>query len=74
MLISGPDRLVIDIPNSVQGPGLRNISVNRQAVKGVRVSQYSATPPVTRIVVDLNAPQTYSIVPNPAGLLVSLDE
>lgn len=72
MLISGPDRLVIDIPNSVQGPGLRNLSVNREAVKGVRVSQYSTMPPVTRIVVDLNAPQTYNIVPNPSGLLVSL--
>ncbi len=72
MLISGPDRLVIDIPNSVQGPGLRNLSVNREAVKGVRVSQYSTMPPVTRIVVDLLAPQTYNVVPNPAGLLVSL--
>jgi hypothetical protein len=71
-MISGPDRLVIDIPNSVQGTALRAISVNRQGVKGVRVGQFSATPPVMRVVVDLNSPQTYNIVPNAAGWLVSL--
>jgi hypothetical protein len=71
-VISAPDRLVIDIPNSVQGTTLRGIAVNREGVKGVRVGQFSAMPPVTRIVVDLTAPQTYKVVPNAAGLLVSL--
>ena len=71
-VISGPERLVIDIPNAVPGATLRGIAVNRGAVKRVRVSLFSTTPPVTRIVVDLNAPQWYRIAPNPAGLLVSL--
>ena len=71
-MISGPDRLVIDIPNTVPGASLRGIAVNRGDVKGVRVSQFSTTPSVTRIVVDLNAPQPYRIAPNAAGLLVSL--
>ncbi len=71
-IISGPDRLVIDIPNSVQGAGLRGISVNREGVKGVRVGQFSAAPPVTRVVVDLDAPQDFNIVSNGAGWLVSL--
>jgi hypothetical protein len=71
-MISGPDRLVIDIPNTVPGAALRGIAVNRGDVKDVRVSLFSAVPQVTRIVVDLNAPQPYRIVPNSAGLLVSL--
>jgi hypothetical protein len=71
-IISAPDRLVIDIPNSVQGTTLRAISVNREGVKGVRVGQFSDVPPVTRVVVDLNSPQTYKVVSNAAGWLVSL--
>jgi hypothetical protein len=71
-LISGPDRLVIDIPNTVPAATLRGIAVNHGEVKGVRVSLFSAAPSVTRIVVDLNSPQSYRVVPNPSGLLVSL--
>jgi hypothetical protein len=71
-VLSGPDRLVIDIPNTIPGAALRGITVNRGEVKGVRVSLFSAAPPVTRIVVDLRAPESYRIVPDAAGLLVSL--
>lgn len=71
-MISGPDRLVIDIPNHIPAASLRGIAVNQGEVKGVRVSLFSSSPPVTRIVVDLNAPLQYRIVPNPSGLLVSL--
>ena len=71
-MIAGPDRLVIDIPNAVPGVALRGMAVNRGEVKGVRVSLFSAAPPLTRIVVDLNSPQRYHIVPNSAGFLVSL--
>jgi len=71
-MIAGPDRLVIDIPNTVPGAALRGMVVNRGEVKGVRVGLFSAAPPVTRIVVDLNSPQPYNIVPNSSGLLVSL--
>lgn len=71
-MVSSPERLVIDIPNSFPGSGFRGMSINRGEVRGVRVSQYSTRPPVTRVVVDLNSPQWYRVVPNAAGLLVSL--
>jgi hypothetical protein len=71
-MISGPDRLVIDIPNTAPAATLRGISVNRGAVKGVRTSLFSTAPSVTRIVVDLNSPQSYRIVSNASGLLVTL--
>ena len=71
-LISGRERLVIDIPDAVPGLQLHGMIINRSEVKGVRVSLFSTTPPVTRIVVDLNQPQWYRVAPNAAGLLVSL--
>ena len=73
-MISGPDRLIIDIPNTAPAATLRGISVNRGEVKSVRTSLFSTSPSVTRIVVDLNSPQVYHIVPNAGGLLVTLGD
>ena len=73
-MISGPDRLVIDIPNTVPGMTLRGFAVNRGEVKGVRVSLFSTAPAVTRIVVDLSAPQPYRVASNSTGFLVSLGD
>lgn len=71
-LVSGPERLVIDIPDGVPGPALRGIAAGHGDVKAVRVSKFSSAPPVTRIVLDLNAPQWYRVAPNASGLLVTL--
>ena len=71
-MIASPERLVIDLPGTVPGPGLRKISVNRGDVRDVRTSLFSANPPVTRIVVDLDSPQWYRVSPYNSGLIVSL--
>jgi AMIN domain len=71
-MVSSPERLVIDLPNSVPAASLRKIMVNRGEVVAVRTGLYSQKPPITRIVVDLNAPQWYRVVPEGSGLLVSL--
>ena len=71
-IVSGPERLVIDIPNSTPDPGLHGIAMNRGEVKGVRVSLFSTLPPVTRIVVDLKQPQWYRVAPDASGFLVTL--
>lgn len=71
-LVPGPDRLIVDIPNSAPGASLRGLSINRAGVRGVRVSLYSAEPPVTRVVVDLSEPEWYRVTPNASGLIVSL--
>ena len=71
-IISGPERLVIDVPNAAPGPTLRNVAVQQAEVKQVRVSLLSMTPVVTRIVVDLDAPQSYRIVPNQSGFVIIL--
>ena len=71
-IIADPERLVIDIPGTVPGSGLRTMTVNRNEVKQVRVGLFSTAPPVTRIVLDLNSPEWYRITPAASGFTVSL--
>ena len=71
-MVPDPDRLVVDIPGSTAATSLRGFAINRADVRGVRVSQYSLKPPVTRIVVDLNTPEWYRVTPNAGGILLSL--
>lgn len=71
-MLTGPDRLVLDFPNAVPGNQLRSQSVNRGGVKNVRVGLFTANPPVTRIVFDLNAAQSYQIFPAGRTVIVKL--
>jgi hypothetical protein len=73
-IISDPERLVIDIPGAVPSSKLRNFTVNRNEVKQVRVGLFQTVPPITRIVLDLNAPEWYRIVPTASGFTVSLGD
>jgi len=62
-VLTGPDRLVVDFPNSVPSAQLRSQSVDRGEVKDVRVGLFQGKPPVTRIVLDLKTAQSYQIFP-----------
>jgi AMIN domain-containing protein len=62
-ILTGPDRLVVDLPNAVPGPKVRSQSVYRGEVKDVRVGLFQSNPPVTRVVLDLNSAQPYQIFP-----------
>ncbi|HWR34781.1 MAG TPA: type IV pilus secretin PilQ [Clostridia bacterium] len=72
MKLTGPDRIVLDVPNSVPALRTRNILVNTPDVKAVRVSRYQLDPPVTRIVVDLAVARDYELVGSGSGLLLRL--
>jgi AMIN domain len=71
-MLTGPDRLVVDFPNAVPGNQLRSQSLNRGGVKDVRVGLFTANPPVTRVVFDLNAAQSYQIFPTGRTVIVKL--
>jgi AMIN domain len=62
-VLTGPDRLVVDFPNSVPGTAMRSQSVNVGQVKDVRFGLFQAKPPVTRLVLDLKSAQSYQIFP-----------
>jgi AMIN domain-containing protein len=58
---NGPDRLVVELPGTISDAKQRRIPVNAQGVKSVRMGLNSAAPPVTRVVVDLDSMQQYSM-------------
>lgn len=71
-MITGPDRLVIDLPNSTPASGLHNASSSRGEMKGVRVGLFQAHPPVTRVVLDLKKSQPYQVSHSGNTVIVKL--
>ena len=69
--LTGPDRLVLDVPNAVPAAA-RTLPVHSDAVKDVRMARFQTQPPVTRIVLDLAHAQDYSLVPQGNRLTVQL--
>lgn len=59
-LLQSPPRLVIDIANSRLAPMPMRVAVHQENILAIRADQYQAKPPVTRIVLDLQAPYAYS--------------
>ncbi len=72
MKLAAPDRVVLDLLNTVPIPKSRAISVNSADVKSVRMARYQMHPPVTRVVVDLVAARNYEIVPSVNKLTVKI--
>jgi AMIN domain len=71
-VVTGPDRLVIDFPNAIPGPRLHAIAVNTLHVKGIRAGLFASNPPVARVVIDLNSPQTYQVFPSGKSVIVKI--
>ncbi len=71
-ILSGPDRLVVDFPNAVPGNQVRSQSVERGEVKDVRVGLFQKKPPVTRVVLDLTAAQSYQVFPNGRTVIIKV--
>lgn len=71
-VLSGPDRLVIDFPNSRPTDQVRSQSVDRGEVKDVRVGLFQSNPPVTRLVVDLKTAQNFQVFPNGRTVMIKI--
>ena len=54
-----PNRLVLDLPNTLSNAKQQQVSVNYKGVRAVRLGLNSAHPPVTRVVVDLDPIRPY---------------
>jgi hypothetical protein len=59
-LISDPDRLVIDLPNSLLDIDQKRINVQADQITTIRAEQFRANPPVTRVTVELQAPRAHT--------------
>ena len=71
-ILSNPTRLVIDLPQSILSTRQRSLTIGRDPVVGLRVAQFQADPPVTRVVVDLKELIEYNITPTRDGLKLTL--
>jgi hypothetical protein len=72
--ITGPDRIVVDFPGALPAADLRALQVNSGALKRVRAGLFFSNPPITRIVLDLLEPQSYSISTIPNAIVVRLGQ
>ncbi|MFQ5777216.1 MAG: type IV pilus secretin PilQ [Terriglobia bacterium] len=72
LTLSNPTRLVVDLPHSILISRRRQFPVDAPVIRGVRVAQFKAQPPITRLVVDLQAMVAYDILPKPDGLRLTL--
>jgi type IV pilus secretin PilQ/predicted competence protein len=72
MKLTHPDRVVVDIPNSLLQGRAREIAVNSGDVKGVRAARFESG--VTRVVIDLAQMRDFEIVPEGSKLVVKLHE
>jgi type IV pilus assembly protein PilQ len=63
MRLTGPDRIVLDVPNSLPAQSAHNVPVNNGDVKAVRVGRFQEEPPTTRIVIDLAGSRNFEIIP-----------
>jgi len=70
--LTGPYRLLVDFVKATPSAALRGQAVNRAEVKDLRVGLFSADPPVTRIVLDLNGPQPYQVFPSGRTTIVKI--
>jgi type IV pilus assembly protein PilQ len=72
MKLTHPDRVVVDIPNSVLQGRAREIPVNSGDVKSVRVGRYQEG--TTRVVVDMAQMRDFQITPEGNKLVVRMRE
>ncbi len=74
MKLENPPRLVLDLPQSILVARRRKISVDEPPVLGIRVAQFKADPPITRLVVDLTRMIAYQVDTTSQGLRLVLSE
>ena len=74
LVVTGPDRLIVDFPGAMPDAKLRNLTVNRGEVKAVRVGLFAQNPPTTRVVLDLKSAPQYQLFPSGRTVIVKLGE
>jgi hypothetical protein len=71
-MLASPNRLVLDFANASMASGVHGVTTPHGVISGVRVGILSNNPPVTRVVVDLTAPQSYQLFPSGNSVIVKI--
>ncbi len=72
LTLKSPDRLVIDLQNALPEERTHSIPVHAADLDMVRMSQFQANPPTTRVVLDLKSPHSFALAETKDKLIVSL--
>ncbi len=72
MKLSNPDRLVLDLPNTINRIKQSELAVGTTPLQTVRIAQYKSKPPMARVVMDLDGKVTFDIRKEATGLVVAL--
>jgi len=70
--LKDPDRLVIDLPDTLVGNHPQSVPLTGPDVRAMRINQFQKDPPVARIVLDLIGERDYSYEPNGVSFVVHL--
>jgi len=70
--LKDPERLVIDLPDTLVGTHPQSVAIQTADVKAMRINQFQKNPPVTRIVLDLMGEREYSYEPKGLSFVVHL--
>ena len=57
----GPDRILLDFPNTICNNSTKSVTVHANGVRQVRTAQHSTNPYVTRVVLDLDEVRPYVV-------------
>jgi N-acetylmuramoyl-L-alanine amidase len=68
-----PDRLAVDLENAVFVPVKQDISVEHPSIVVIRAAQFTAEPPVTRIVVTLKRKLNYTAAQTGGPVVIDLN-
>jgi hypothetical protein len=68
--LKSPDRVVVELPETVLASSQSKITVGSAGVKGVRIGMDGKTPPTTSVVIDLEKPLAYELTPGAAGKVI----
>ena len=72
--LKNPQRLVVDLKDTVSRTGSHQVPVGDEGVLRVRSGQFRRSPePVSRVVVDLDQPVPYKIATTPDGLTIAFE-
>jgi Tfp pilus assembly protein PilP len=68
--LKSPDRVLVELPETVLASAQNKISVGSAGVKGVRIGMDGKTPPTTSVVIDLEKPLAYELTPSSGGKFI----
>ena len=68
--LNSPDRVLVELPETVIASSQNKIPVGSAGVKGVRIGMDGKTPPTTSVVIDLEKPLAYELTPGSAGKVI----